>query len=129
MPNVMIETATKTKRENEMSKPGTKIKVLNVSTKPAVGGSGHVAKPRKPRAYIWTKDSRPIPPPTTKGRREMLSAVLTHMGFMPHHVERIVKMSKFSRNAGCSCGCSPGFIIENTMVSRDIFADVDRAAN
>ena len=32
---------------------------------------------------------------------------------------------RFSRTAGCSCGCSPGFILENVDTPFDIWMDVE----
>lgn len=101
------------------------MKVLNVSMKPAVKDTRD-RQPRKPRVYLWTKDSRPLPDPTPSVRREMLRAVLAHLGYMPHRARQIERRSAWSQSAGCSCGCSPGFVVSTPWLRSDLYADVDR---
>ena len=50
-------------------------------------------------------------------RKEVLPKLFTQLGWTPS------TKVKWSQYAGCSCPCSPGFIVENTY-GRDIFVDI-----
>ncbi len=81
--------------------------------------------PSKPRVYLWPEDesvmdnffrrwARPV-----KAYREVMPAVLKKAG-----LEDTVKF-RWSQKAGCSCGCSPGFILQMSKYSNfDIHADI-----
>ena len=51
--------------------------------------------------------------------------------------QRLVKMGlisspkdlSWSQTAGCSCGCSPGFILKNGQVGKEVFIDLKGASN
>jgi hypothetical protein len=56
--------------------------------------------------------------PYTQYRKEVLPIVLKRLG-----LPKGTKVS-WSQRAGCSCPCSPGFIIQNGAYGYDVFVDV-----
>ena len=101
--------------------------VTNITTQP-IRWNGRRFRP-KTRAYIWPKGetaidnimnrrNRPI-----KLYREMLCEALDQMGVDRERVE-----FRWSRTAGCGCGCSPGFIIDgydDKLYNVDLYIDFE----
>lgn len=69
---------------------------------------------KTPRIYIWVKNYNPIHDIGTGERynkpyrdiRPMLPEILTKLGINPDGLK-----FRWSRYAGCTCPCSPGFIV------------------
>ena len=84
-------------------------------------------QPRKARIHLWPKgenvmgwlDRRRNQP--VKQLREVLPGIIEELCIPGNYIFR------WSRKAGCSCGCSPGFIVEGPdawkLYDIDIFAD------
>ena len=65
------------------------------------------ARPHKLNAEVLAKD---------------VESMLRESNLLPEGVP--FKMS-WSQKAGCSCGCSPGFIVKGTTTGVDFYADVE----
>lgn len=50
-------------------------------------------------------------------------ALYAAMSQLVEPVEELIEGSKFSRKAGCSCGCSPGFVVEGLPPNRDVWVE------
>lgn len=59
-----------------------------------------------------------------KALRELLPEVFAKAGVHPDAIHACVRQSRWSQKAGCSCGCSPGFIVDN-LAGRQLFVRVD----
>ena len=58
-----------------------------------------------------------------KAKREMLNSVLPLLCDAPEELK-----ITFSRKAGCSCGCSPGFLIKGLPARTDIWVELEKPA-
>jgi hypothetical protein len=83
---------------------------------------------KAPRIYIWVKNYNPINDIFTgerydkpyKNIRPMLPDVLRELGINPEGLR-----FRWSRYAGCSCPCSPGFIVSGYVPkSGDDYFDI-----
>jgi hypothetical protein len=54
-------------------------------------------------------------------RKEVLPVVLKHFGLTPDRVQ-------WSQYAGCSCPCSPGFILKGVRTRSDYYATISAEA-
>lgn len=86
-------------------------------------------RPAKTRVYVWpaketilenlqNRRARPL----AQWRKEVLPAVFEHLG-LPSALSK----AKWSQSAGCACGCSPGFILEEHW-GQDVFVQLEAAA-
>lgn len=75
------------------------------------------ARARKPRVYVWPEDFNPLED-MASGRRwarperayaPMVAAIVDVIRDVPAGTTRL----RWSQTAGCSCKCSPGFIVED----------------
>lgn len=94
---------------------------LHVSSRPA--------SQFKARVYFFVEDetvvdnmmkrrSRPY-----KEYRKMLPTVLSMAGCS--NPEEVAESARWSQKAGCSCGCSPGFILNGRAVrNRDFYVSI-----
>jgi len=112
------------KKERDMN-----IKIASVDIKPS--GQARRRYAVKPRVYVWPRGesiidnlmnrrSRPI-----KLFRQAAKDGLSAMGVDLSKVEL-----RWSQKAGCSCGCSPGFIVEgfdSKLYRNDVHIDVEAA--
>jgi len=55
--------------------------------------------------------------------RKLLPEIFAQAGVHPDAIESCIRQSRWSQKAGCSCGCSPGFIVEN-LAGRQLFVDI-----
>jgi hypothetical protein len=77
--------------------------------------------PVKPRLYIGGKMVREME--ETLGHRKAIAWAKEFFGpTLKKIVGRDVQI-KFSSKAGCSCGCSPGFIVQDANIPFDIWMD------
>ena len=83
------------------------------------------ARDRKCRVYVFPKGESIMDNlanrrqrPATVWKKEVIPAVLAQMGLAADTKVR------WSQTAGCSCGCSPGFIIDNVL-GTEVFVDVE----
>ena len=100
------------------------LKVSKIETIEVTGGRFSY----KPKIYIWpegeslldnlmNRNSRPI-----KAYRKAMESALDSMG-----VDRSKLYIKWSQKAGCSCGCSPGFIVNGwdlKLHQKDLYVTV-----
>ena len=75
--------------------------------------------PVKPRLYIGgslvEKKEREL------GHQQLVKWIKTYFGPTLNLILNRDVEFKFSSKAGCSCGCSPGFIIQDSSISFDIW--------
>lgn len=83
------------------------------------------ARNRKARVYIFPKGETVLDNltnrwarPATVYKKEVIPHVLTAMGLAADTKVR------WSQKAGCSCGCSPGFIIDS-VIGTEVFVDIE----
>lgn len=88
----------------------------------------------KPKLHIFIKDWNMLEDlqggrwnkPHTEFKKQVLNDALTQAGLDPTKVK-----TSWSQNAGCSCGCSPGFILTSidplkpNLDPMDIFCDYE----
>jgi len=80
-----------------------------------------IALPGQARAN-YTDDIR-----DTKTKRIAYKALRQVMKDLNPNAEPVsLKQIAFSRKAGCSCGCSPGFIVKGLTCWTDLYVDVKR---
>jgi len=104
-------------------------------------GRRYDERPSKGRMYIWGEPSPEAvgladraPAPSRKGDDEALDAewrrynraeLKTLRAIADKAAEGLgVRVDRFSRKAGCSCGCSPGFVLEGAW-NQDVFVHVE----
>lgn len=87
----------------------------------------------KPRCYVFPKGENVIVGrhnrPTDLYRREVVPAVTEKLAAYLNVSASSIKLN-WSRTAGCSCGCSPGYIVTASTLGHkpfDIFVDVEAA--
>ena len=63
----------------------------------------------------------------SKAYKTLLPEVLKQLPYLAEgDVEKMIKKTVWSQRAGCSCGCSPGFVINGGWsYGREIFVDVE----
>lgn len=88
----------------------------------------------RPKTNMWTSTGRPVKPrlyiggaidelSQTDSRRKQIAWAKDYFGpTLKKILNRDVEL-KFSQKAGCSCGCSPGFIIQDGSIPFDIWMD------
>lgn len=64
----------------------------------------------KSRVFVWTAETNADERQERAARRALMNQELGELALG----------AKFSRTAGCSCGCSPGFVLQ-TEVGREFF--------
>jgi hypothetical protein len=87
----------------------------------------------KPKLYVFLKGETILEDfqggrwnkPHNQFKKQLLSYALKEAGFDPHNIKAI-----WSQNAGCNCGCSPGFILSSKdkitdLGTIDIFCDYE----
>lgn len=89
----------------------------------------------RPKDRMWTPSGNPVrgrlyvngplvDEAESLGLRRGIAVVKDHMEpLMSKILNQQVNLS-FSSKAGCSCGCSPGFIIKNPVTPFDVWVDV-----
>jgi len=80
--------------------------------------AGH---PVKPRLYVGGELVNAMQ--KAEKHRAVIAWAKDHFGYtLSKIINRPVEL-KFSQKAGCSCGCSPGFIIQDASIPFDIWMD------
>lgn len=61
-----------------------------------------------------------------KSYRSMLPEVFKQLGYGTEAIKQMILSCSWSQKAGCSCGCSPGFVMKNRehTSGTDIFVDI-----
>lgn len=98
--------------------------------KPKISVSVKPAEQWKARVYFFIEDESILENLANRGcrpyaeYRKILPTVLAAAGLRDPDGE-VAKAARWSRKAGCSCGCSPGFIIDHSaMRNRNVFVTI-----
>lgn len=99
-----------------MSKPHIKVKVADAERYSAKARIYFFVKNESVVDNLLNRRSRPY-----QAYRAILPTVLAAAGFS----SELAQSARWSQKAGCSCGCSPGFIVDHRDVrGKDIFVDI-----
>lgn len=92
--------------------------VWGIRLDPTTGATvyGEFPRKRKVRVYFFASDL------STKARRLLLPEALERAGIDP----ALAATAKWSSRGGCSCGCSPAFIVE-AVRDFDVFVKEETA--
>jgi hypothetical protein len=77
-------------------------------------------EPAKTRVYWWYRNDKTLDADAYKTLKKAVVTILTGFG---HKIK--TSDIKYSQYAGCTCGCSPGFILP-VALGVDIFIDVTK---
>lgn len=101
------------------------MNIKKITLRPCTGATTRKSyKRHRPRIYVWL-DSETIiqnmqdrrDRPYTVYKKEVLPALFRLLGIAPVEV-------RWSQKAGCSCPCSPGFIVPNYDIPYDIHVTI-----
>jgi hypothetical protein len=90
------------------------------------GYSDHV-KSTKARVYVWASESFNVVEDLTNRRRRPHDAWRPVVEELLHRVGVEFDKMRWNQRAGCSCGCSPGFILEGGPSKVEFFVHLNDA--
>lgn len=93
------------------------MKITRVQVKPYLGTDPKKTTYKRMRVHFFAHGEATVP-----GLKKLLPEVLAKAGVHPEAIKVCVQQSRWSQKAGCSCGCSPGFVVNN-LAGREVFVD------